>query len=116
MSDTVRAERTIVLHPNDTEPVAFIFEDAIPESATLSSPSVDSVSPSDELAFTGVQVNTSAFNDRPNNQGEEVPIGKAVLATPGSQVAGTQYEVTVSATLSTGGVKAGCWTVLCEDC
>ena len=114
MVDTVRAKKPIVIHSSDTEALAFIFEDAIPEAATLSSPSV-SVSPSGELAFSGEVANTATLNDLPDDQGRTVPIGKAILATPGSQVANSVYSVTVSATLSTGGVKAGVWEVICKD-
>lgn len=118
MTDTVRASAEIVIHPDDTEPLAFIFEDAIPGDATLTTPSIASISPSGELALAGAVVNTATFNDRPNDQGDEVPVGKAVFATPSGQVAGSVYKVTVKATLTGGtnsGDKNGVWTVVCED-
>lgn len=113
-SDTVRAEKPIKIHPSDSEDLGFIFEDALAEGDTISSATV-SVEPSGELSFSGAAANAATFNDRPDDQGNTVPIGKAVVAQPSGQVAGKNYDVTVVATLSSGRAKAGVWDVQCRD-
>lgn len=114
--ETVRAEKPIVIHPSDSEDLGFIFEDAIPESETIDTVVSISVEPSGELSFSGEAANAAAYNDLPDDQGNSVPIGKAVLAQPTGQVAGTDYDVTVVVTLTPSGrQKAGVWDVLCRD-
>lgn len=117
--DTVLAEAPIVIHPNDTEPLKFPFTKAIPASgATISSPSI-AVSPSGELAFTSVAVNSEAFNTKHDGTGDDIPAEHAVVATPGSQEADSDYEVTVTVTVTDADAntwsKAGVWIVKCRD-
>ena len=114
MVDTVKAAREIVIAPGDTDPLAFIFEDAIPLNATISSPTIVVDLPG-ELTFDGEVPNSAEFNDQPKGRGKTVPVNTAILATPGGQAAGKDYAVKVTVTLSTGGKKEGFWTVKCRD-
>lgn len=113
--ETVRAEQPIKIHPSDSEDLGFIFEDALPADVTITSVTSITVSPSTELAFTGEAANSATFNDRPNDQGNTVAVGKAVVAQPGGQVAGENYDVTIVVGLSNGRSKAGVWEVQCRD-
>ncbi len=117
MADKVAAEAPIVIHPKDTEPLKFPFTKAIPTGATIASPTIESISPGSELAFASLGTNAKAFNTKHDGTGDDIPINQAVVGTPGSQVAGQTYTVTISVTVtdadSNTWTKAGVWTVKC---
>lgn len=114
--DTVYATTPIVLHPSDTRPIAFVFEDTLAAGQTLSAiVGSPTVAPSGGLALAGATINATEFNDKPQNRGKTVPIGMAVLATPSGQVAGNNYTVTIVATIASGGGNVtGVFDVRCE--
>ena len=117
MADKVAAEAPIVIHPSDTEPLKFPFTKALPTGATVSSPSFASISPSNELAFSSVGINSTSFNTKHDGTGDTIPASQAVVGTPGSHVAGQTYTVTISVTVTDADdntwTKAGVWTVKC---
>ncbi len=116
-TDKVTAEGIVVIHPDDTEPLVFPFTKAIPTDATISSPSIAVVA-SGQLAFSSVGVNSAVFNTRHDGDGVDIAANQAVVATPGSQVATEDYEVTVTVTVTSGSdswSKAGVWTIQCRN-
>lgn len=117
VTDKVTAEGIIVIHPNDTEPLVFPFTKAIPSGATIASPSIVVVA-SGELAFGSVGVNSAVFNTRHDGDGTDIAASQAAVATPSGQVAATDYEVTVTVTVTSGSSsfnKSGVWTIQCRD-
>ena len=124
MADKVAAEAPIVIHPSDTEPLKFPFTKAIPTGATivLSSvvihdPDTGAVYNPAELALASGAVNSQAFNTKHDGTGDTIPVSQAAVYTPSGQVAGNNYRVTISVTVtdadSNEWTKAGVWTVKC---
>ncbi len=117
MVDKVTAEEIIVIHPSDTEPLTFPFTKAIPAGATVGSASI-AIAPSGGLALGSITTNSAIFNTRHDGDGVNIAVNQAVIATPSSQVKATDYEVTVTVTVTSGSdtwIKAGVWTVQCRD-
>lgn len=117
---SVRADGTLVIHPSDSRNNEFIFEDTIKAEHTISAVVSVDVSPSGELDYTGEAANTEIFNDQPNGKGEDVPVGKAVVAAPSGGVAGKNYDVTIVVTLqdadsNPAGNCTGVWLVKVRD-
>lgn len=116
--DSVRARIPFIKHPDDDgngDVYAFIFEDAISIPSGLTIASVGSIVVTTEsgTSTTNLTVgtgtaNTSTFVD---DDGNTVPIGKAVLADMSGGTADVNYAVKIPVTLSNGRVIAGVFPV-----
>ena len=117
--DSVRATIPFVKHPTDAgsggTTYAFIFEDAInlPAGLTISSVgaitvAVESGTDSTTLVVGSGTANAASFED---DDGNTVPIGKAVLADMSAGTNGVNDLVTIPVTLSSGRVVAGVFPV-----
>ncbi len=126
MADKVAAEVPIVIHPSDTEPLKFPFTKAIPaigatvaiSAVTIHDPATGAVYNPVELALGSAAINSDVFNTKHDGTGDTIPASHAAVYTPSGQVAGNDYRVTVSVTVtdtdSNSWVKAGVWTVKCR--
>lgn len=121
ITHTVRFDEPLVVHPGDSRPLRFNFTPALSTATSILSSVVSIVlDPDTSLALGSAGINAEAFNDMPNGQGNTIAVGKAVVATPSGGVAGTDYDVTVTATEedaegNTVGDIVGVGTIKCRD-
>lgn len=96
---------SIYKHPSDAQTFAMIFSEPLFGRTVLSA----SVSATSGLTVDSAMVNASTFVA--DDTGETIPIGEAVTYNCSSGTAGTDYQVTVTATLSDGSTLVGVQTV-----
>jgi hypothetical protein len=114
MSDSVVAQPALVKHPNDEDTYGFVFDAVLPAGETIATVDSVAVDPgtTPPLGVTGAAPNAAPFVD---DDGKTVEIGHAVQASVTGGLAGTNYRLTVTVTLSGGATKAGVFPIYVRD-
>jgi hypothetical protein len=116
MSTRTHAPDPFTKHPLDAPQYGYIFDEVLPPGVTISSittPTVSVLSGSSTtaLTLTGPAANVAAYDD---DDGREVPAGRAVRATTAGGTIGCVYGVEIKITASNGELYAGNWRVNVE--
>lgn len=109
--ESVRATKPFIKHPDDSGTYSFIFEDAInlPSGLTISSVGASEVRVESGTSVTALTVGSGSANSSTfvDDDGETVPIGKAVQASMSGGTTDVNYIVKFPVTLSNGRVVGG---------